>query len=127
LLPAAQRLVTDDKGSPVGVRSVDGSDHDFRRGKRLKQLRMDDGFTGLQYAGNRAAAEVRTPGGGARLWFDDVFRYLQVFTLDALTPGQPAIAIEPMTCAPNAFNSGDGLVVLEPDGTWFGSWGIVPL
>jgi aldose 1-epimerase len=32
-----------------------------------------------------------------------------------------------MTCAPDAFNSGDGLIVLDPGGTWSGSWGIVAL
>ncbi|MCW2594427.1 MAG: Aldose 1-epimerase, partial [Jatrophihabitans sp.] len=37
------------------------------------------------------------------------------------------IAIEPMTCAPNAFNSGAGLIVLEPGGAWAGSWGITPI
>ena len=45
--------------------------------------------------------------------------------VDALTPGQPGIAIEPMTCAPNAFRSGDGLVVLQPGESWSGSWGIL--
>ena len=32
-----------------------------------------------------------------------------------------------MTCAPDAFNSGDGLIILEPGVTWTGSWGIQPL
>jgi aldose 1-epimerase len=61
------------------------------------------------------------------LWFDETFQFLQVFTLDELTPDQPGVAIEPMTCAPNAFNSGAGLIILEPGGAWTGSWGIVPL
>jgi aldose 1-epimerase len=125
-LPAAQRLVTDEKGLPVGARPVKGSEFDFRRGKRLKAIRMDDGFTGLHHEHGVGVAEVRTRAGGAHLWFDSAFHYLQVFTLDALTPGQPGIAIEPMTCAPDAFNSGEGLVVLEPDGAWTGSWGITP-
>jgi aldose 1-epimerase len=61
------------------------------------------------------------------VWFDQAFRFVQVYTLDELTDGQPGIAVEPMTCAPNAFNSGDGLVVLEPGGRWDGSWGIQPV
>jgi hypothetical protein len=36
---------------------------------------------------------------------EDRFRFVQVFTADA------AIAVEPMSCAPDAFNSGEGLVV----------------
>jgi aldose 1-epimerase len=34
------------------------------------------------------------------------------------------LAVEPMTCAPNAFRSGDGLLRLEPGGGFEGSWGI---
>jgi aldose 1-epimerase len=125
-LPASQHLVTDEKGVPVGTRPVAGGEYDLRRGKRLKALRMDDGFTGLPADPEQRFAEVSTPSGGARLWFDTAFTHLQVFTLDALTPQQPGIAIEPMSCAPDAFNTGTGLVVLEPGGLWRGSWGIVP-
>jgi aldose 1-epimerase len=126
-LPARELLVTDEKGVPVGARPVAGSEFDLRRGKRLKALRLDDGFSGLVLGDGRGFAEVRTRAGGARLWFDETFRFLQVFTMDALTPGQAGVAIEPMTCAPNAFNTGAGLIVLEPGGAWTGSWGIVPL
>jgi aldose 1-epimerase len=126
-LPARELLVVDDKQVPVGVRPVAGGDKDFRRGRRLRALRMDDGFTGLITSEGRGAAEVRTPAGGAQLWFDETFQFLQVFTLDALTRNRPGIAIEPMTCAPNAFNTGAGLIILEPGGTWTGSWGILPL
>ena len=126
-LPAAQRLVLDEMQVPIGDQSVHRTPYDFRKGKRLKELRMDDGFTDLATVDGRGAAEVHTKGGGARLWFDETFRYLQVFTLDNLTAGTPAVAIEPMTCAPDAFNSGAGLIVLEPGGTWSGAWGITPL
>jgi aldose 1-epimerase len=70
---------------------------------------------------------VRTGSGGARIWFDETFRYLQVFTVDDLVRGVPAVAIEPMTCPADAFNSGSGLIVLEPGGMWTGSWGVEPL
>jgi aldose 1-epimerase len=124
-LPAREALVVDDKQVPVGARDLAGKD-DFRRGRRLRDVRLDDCFTGLVTEGGRGVAEVRTKAGGARLWFDETFGFLQVFTLDHLTNGQPGIALEPMTCAPNAFNSGAGLIVLEPGGAWTGSWGIVP-
>jgi aldose 1-epimerase len=126
-VPAAEVLVVDEKQVPVGARSVDRSDYDLRRGKRLKSTRFDDGFTELATENGRGVAEVGTPAGGARLWFDETFKYLQVFTVENLTPGQSGVAIEPMTCAPDAFNSGAGLIVLEPGGTWAGSWGITPI
>ncbi|HEY4845479.1 MAG TPA: aldose epimerase, partial [Candidatus Dormibacteraeota bacterium] len=36
-----------------------------------------------------------------------------------------SLAIEPMTCAPNAFRSGDGLVVLQPGQSTSATWGIL--
>jgi aldose 1-epimerase len=126
-LPARELIVADEKGVPVGSRAVAGGDRDFRRGKRLRALRLDDTFTGVATHDGRGTAELRTRDGGARLWFDETYRFLQVFTWDSLTPDQPGVAIEPMTCAPNAFNSGAGLIVLDPGGAWSGSWGLVPL
>jgi aldose 1-epimerase len=126
-VPARERLVVDDKHVPIGTRPVAGTPHDLRKGRRLRAVRFDDGFGELVTHDGRGVAEVRSPGGGARLWFDETYRFLQVFTVDALTPRQAAVAIEPMTCAPNAFNTSAGLIVLEPGGTWTGSWGIVPI
>jgi aldose 1-epimerase len=125
-VPAREMLVLDDAQVPVGTRNLTRTPDDLRRGKRLRALRYDDCFTGLTTTAGRGEALVQTKAGGARLWFDETFQYLQVFTRAELTPGQHGIAIEPMTCAPNAFNSGAGLIVLEPGGAWTGSWGISP-
>lgn len=40
----------------------------------------------------------------------NIFKYLQVY----IPPNRNCIAIEPMTCPANAFNSEEGLIVLEP-------------
>ena len=37
-----------------------------------------------------------------------------------------SLGIEPMTCAPNAFQSGDGLITLEPGESFAAAWGIEP-
>jgi aldose 1-epimerase len=124
-VPARQILDVDDQQIPTGTRRVSG-ESDLRRGRRLRTHRLDSCFTDISTRDGRGAAELRTRSGGARLWFEAAFRYLQVFTHDALGGGPPAIAIEPMTCAPNAFNSGDGLLVLEPGESWSASWGITP-
>ena len=60
------------------------------------------------------------------VWADSVFRWWQVFTA---TPSpadrlRRALAIEPMTCPPDAFRSGRDLVTLEPGSSWRGLWGI---
>ena len=58
---------------------------------------------------------------------DERFRFVHVYTADAVPgPGPPrgGVAIEPMTCAPDAFNSGDGLLALEPGASFAGRWGL---
>lgn len=125
-VPAAERMVVDDAQIPVTVQPVAATPYDLRAGTRLGSLRLDDTFTELDHTGGCCAVELRTPDGGGCLWFDEAFRFVQVFTLDDLRGGGPAVAVEPMTCAPDAFNSGHGLVVLEPGAQWTGSWGIRP-
>jgi len=134
-LPASERLVLDESQLPVGVQAVARTHYDLRHGRRLRELRLDDCFTALDTPEGRGVAEVRTQSGGAFLWFDAAFGYLQVFTVedmyghsgDAAVAGVAGIAIEPMTCPADAFNSGAGLIVLEPGLPWTASWGIAPL
>lgn len=126
-VPAGKRLVTDEAQVPVGVKDVAGTAYDLRQPRRLRAHRFDDAFADLSYVDGRGSADVHTRSGGARVWFDETFRYLQVFTTERLGGGAPAVAIEPMTCPANAFNSGTGLIVLEPEGAWTGSWGIRPV
>jgi aldose 1-epimerase len=122
-LPAEQRIIMDAAQLPVGDQHVGGTAYDLRRGRKLHTLRLDDAFTGL----TSGVAEVRSHNGGAAIWFDESFRYAQVFTVEELTPGVPGVAIEPMTCPPDAFNSGESLIVLEPGASWTGTWGARPL
>ena len=77
-LPDTEHMVVDDARIPVGNRSVAGTKYDLRHGRRLGELRLDDGFTGLTAPSGRAVTEVRTRGGGARLWFGEAFPNLPV-------------------------------------------------
>ena len=50
-----------------------------------------------------------------------------LFTGDALPDvSRRSVAVEPMTCPPNAFRSGEGLVVLEPGQSFSAEWGLSP-
>jgi aldose 1-epimerase len=52
-----------------------------------------------------------------------------LFTGDSLPDAsrrRGGLGVEPMTCAPNAFASGDGLRVLEPGESFSAAWGIAP-
>jgi aldose 1-epimerase len=37
-----------------------------------------------------------------------------------------AVAVEPMTCPPDAFRTGVALIELDPGATWQGRWGLRP-
>ena len=74
---------------------------------------------------------LSTPDGQRRatLWLDEGYPYLMLFTGDSLP--EPArrrrgLGIEPMTCAPNALASGEGLQILAPGESTTANWGIAP-
>jgi len=124
-VPAATALVADDRSIPVGRRPVDGTELDFRRPKPIGSVQLDHCFTDLE-RDDDGRARVRI-GGVATLWVDESYPYLMVFTGDALPDvARRSLAVEPMTCAPNAFRSGEGLIRLEPGQSHEGSWGISP-
>lgn len=129
-VPAAQVLDLDERMLPTGVRSsVAGSSLDFRVARCIGEQRIDHCFTDLDRdaAGHaRVALYAADSGAIASLWLDASFKYLQVFTGDTLAEDRKrrGIALEPMTCPPNAFRSGADVVRIEPDQTFSSVWGI---
>ncbi|CAM5577888.1 aldose 1-epimerase family protein [Streptomyces hirsutus] len=65
---------------------------------------------------------------GTDVWLGEGADYLQLYTGDTLPPGERrrAIAVEPMSCPPDAFRSGTGLVGLGPGEQHTVRWGITP-
>jgi len=130
LLPASAVLtVTPDRLSPVAVEPVDGHpEWDFRTARPIGSTFIDHAFTALAETGGSTTVELRAgAGGGVALTWDAACPWVQIHTAD--TPADPAthrigLAVEPMTCAPDAFNSGAGLVVLEPGAVHGASWRI---
>jgi aldose 1-epimerase len=129
-LPAAFWLPADDRGIPSGPpAAVDGTPYDFRKTRVIGTTRLDHALTGLDRDGD-GRAWVRLADGGSgsavRLWADAGYRWLQVFTGDPLGPElrRKALAVEPMTCPPNAFVTGDDLLVLEPGQAVTHTWGL---
>jgi aldose 1-epimerase len=120
LVPADTVLLTDDQKIPVRRMPVAGTSFDFRAGRPIGADRLDHGFADL--TGQLVA--LRTAERTIELGWDAGFNHLQVFTPPFITPGRNAVAIEPMSCPADAFNSGDGLVRLVPGESWSGGWGI---
>jgi aldose 1-epimerase len=129
-LPAQVWQPTDARGIPSGpAEDVAGTDYDFRKPRRIGGLELDHAFTGLIREDGRAWVKARVDGAGIGLWADASYPWLQVFTGDALEPERrrKALAVEPMTCPPNAFVTGDDLRTLEPGESISHTWGITAL
>ena len=128
--PGATVLIEDERGIPRGREPVDGTPYDFRRPREIGATTLDDAFTDLvRGTDGRARVELRDPRSraGLSLWVDESYRYLQLFTGDPLPDvSRRSIAVEPMTCPPNAFRTGEDLVRLEPGESFTSEWGIVP-
>jgi aldose 1-epimerase len=125
-VPAGSYLEVDERLLPVRVSPVDGTDYDLRSGPTLGPLSLDTAMTDLTRDEDGCWHVVLNRGDrSCELWGDATMKWTQVFT------GGPyrdwSIAVEPMTCGPDAFNAGpthDDLIVLSPGETFSGRWGI---
>lgn len=142
-LPAAEvLLVTDDRLIPTGLRPADADDaarFDYREARTIGAAEIDHAYTGLIRDGEGiATVRLTDPAGtGVEMSWDASCPWVQIHTADL--PGGPAqpghragLAVEPMTCAPDAFNAGSydydtGLLVLEPGAESSASWRIAAL
>lgn len=104
---------------------------DLRDGAPLGGRCLDTAYTRLDGdADGRWRAVLRHPTSSrtTTLWAPLAdFGWAQVFTGDSLPP--PArrttgVAVEPMTCGPDAMRTGEGIVELAPGGEWSATWGI---
>ena len=130
-LPAQSVLQVDADGIPVGVASVEGTELDFLRPRPLGGTKLDHCFTDLQ-PGDDGLTRVRFTstadgGTGVMLWADEAYPYLMLYTGDARPDvSRRSMAIEPMTCPPQAFRTGRSVVRLDPGDSFSGSWGVAP-
>jgi aldose 1-epimerase len=112
---------------PTGRRlAVSGTEFDFASARAIGGLVLDDCFGELPRDGNGIARVLLSGEYDVTLWMDARYRWLQLFTGETLAPARRrrGLAVEPMTCPPNAFRSGDGFLRLEPGASVEASWGI---
>ena len=125
-------LETDDRLIPVGARPVAGGPTDLRGGAQLGDRVLNHCYHGLTETDGRRQVDLVGRGPQIlRVWFDKSFDYVQVYVCPDFPRGSGgaarALAVEPMTAAPDALNSGAGLRWLDPRATWACSWGIAVL
>jgi aldose 1-epimerase len=126
-VPADAYVVTDERRLPTGeILPVSGGPLDFRCAKSISGHDLNTTFTELRRddSGMATASLRDSQGGLVELSVDRNFPYLQVYTGDELEKGRrrTAVAVEPMTCPPEALRSGKDVVSLEPGQRWAGSW-----
>jgi aldose 1-epimerase len=127
-LPAASVLdVTPDRLLPGGTRDVStfrGGAFDFRMGRPIGDVAVDHAFTELARNGDgMTTVEIRSDTGtGTGMTWDAGSPWVQIHTADG--GGRRGLVVEPMTCPPDAFNSGIDLIVLERGESTSSSWRI---
>jgi aldose 1-epimerase len=124
-------LHADKRGLPTGSAPVEGTEYDFREGRPVGSTRLDHCLTDLERGDDGLArAELSDPatGVGLTLWMDGAYSHLMLFTGDPLPDvARRSLGVEPMTCPPNAFRTGDHVIRLEPGESSAGEWGLAPL
>jgi aldose 1-epimerase len=102
--------VSPERMTPIGLSPVAGSPYDFHSARVIGDLDIDNAFTGL--GGGEWSVTLTDPDSGAKSVLTSDTPWMQLYTGGAI--GRTALAVEPMTCPPNAFITGQNLVVLKP-------------
>ena len=117
-------------GAVVSV-AVDPSRFDFRQRRRLGTASIDHAFTGLhaEQDGQFVARLTAPDGHGVEMVWDQRCPWVQLYTADTAPQVRirVGLAIEPMTCPPDAFNSGVDLTPLPPGASTSAEWRITAI
>lgn len=129
-LPAASRVLVDNRNNATGAAPVDEAT-DLRRPRTVRDLDLDTAYGDLAElvatvrASNGRAVELRA---GAEAKWMQVFtsRVFPVFDADGRDTGEKrtALAVEPCTAPPDAFNSGEGVAWIDSGESFTLSWSI---
>lgn len=138
-LPAAAVLtVTPDRLAPTTLGPVDTT-FDFRTPRQIGATAIDHAFTELarDAHGLTTVRVTDSKGSGVAITWDEQCPWVQIHTADLpdgiAQPGhRTGLAIEPMTCAPDAYNTqhysfDTNLIILQPGQATEASWHITAI
>jgi len=130
-VPGRSRVLADARLLPIGAVKVAGTEYDFTEPRRIGAAVLDTTFGDVDFGPDGGSAvTISAPDGSAKVevWGDEKFKWWQVFTGDTLHGERfrRSVAIEPMTCPPDAYRSGRDLIVLAPGQSWSASCGVRP-
>ncbi|QHK20626.1 aldose epimerase [Pseudarthrobacter psychrotolerans] len=129
-IAADTHIEMDHRLIPTGATtSVGETPNDFRSGRTVGTVALDDAWADVHRGlDGRSAHYLEAPDGSqVRLHMDDAFGYIQAFTTQRFPADNgmvTAVAVEPMTAPPDAFNNGQGLRWLAPGEIWQLTWSI---
>jgi len=126
-MTAETRFESNERLIPTGEVAVAGTEFDLSAGRVVGELDFDMAFAGVEVVDGVAARLSAPSGSELRVTVDDSFDFIQIFTprnFPTLNGEGQVVAIEPMTAAPNAFNTGRGLLWLEPGVEFSATWGV---
>ena len=118
-IPDCQLIDIDDRMLPTGKKTPFKG---FKRLTPIKNKTLDNGFL-IENQTQNAETVLASAHGKLTFWQETgakKWNFLQVFT----PPHRQSVAIEPMTCNIDAFNNGDGLVMLKPSESMGGTFGV---
>ena len=122
----SQYLMTDENLIPVGETApIKELGFDDKGQLPVIGVDLDHGFVSDGDTDRTLETKLISRALEVSIWQEQPYRFLIVFTGKAGTLEHPGyIAVEPQTAATNAFNSGDGLLWLEPGQTLDLVWGV---
>jgi aldose 1-epimerase len=129
--PAASYLELDQRQNASGrLLKTEGTPYDFRQARLIGETKLDTAFaeperdtSGLAWIVVEAEGRPQR----IRFWMDYSYPFFMIFTADTVPEPQrrrKSLGLEPMSCAPNAFRTGQGLKLLAPGESFQAAWGI---
>jgi aldose 1-epimerase len=127
-VPAGRWLMVDERMIPQCEVPVGGTPYDLRDRRSLRGVVLDTAYTDIVRDADGLARVTLGQGvDGVTMWFGEGLEWVQLFSGDPLNEPyrRSALAVEPMSCPPNAFATGKGVIALAPGESATHTWGIV--
>jgi aldose 1-epimerase len=114
-MPSHEYMEVDrDRLLPLGVNKIT-SNLDFNSGKQIGTDFIDHAFHIDKSKENQYVTLVAPSGKGVKISYSETAKWIQIHTADREggADSRTCLAVEPMSCPPDAFNSGVDLTVLS--------------